>query len=93
MTYLTHRLFAHTAALAAALTLTATLSGTGLAAAGDPSQWGISGDPSQWGTAPVTTTARKVNEYEGQHRKVNEYEGQHRVAAQGKDPEVPVSPN
>ncbi len=28
------------------------------------------------------TLARKVNEYEGQHRvaKVNEYEGQHRVA-------------
>lgn len=24
------------------------------------------------------TLARKVNEYEGQHRKVNEYEGQHR---------------
>jgi hypothetical protein len=62
-------------ALTAAMGMSLALTGTTLAASGDPSQWGFAH------AARAARAERKVNEYEGQHRqvgKVNEYEGQHR---------------
>ena len=59
-------------ALTAAVGMSLALTGTTLAASGDPSQWGFA--PA---VPAAAQTERKVNEYEGQHRKVNEYEGQH----------------
>ena len=64
-----------------------------LAAAGDPSQWGLASgkDPD----VPVTPTlTRKVNEYEGQHR-LGSKDPDVPVSptlASGKDPEIPVTP-
>jgi hypothetical protein len=65
-------------ALTAAAGMSLALTGTTLAASGDPSQWGFAHAADAAHAAHAVRAERKVNEYEGQHRKVNEYEGQHR---------------
>jgi hypothetical protein len=86
----------HRLALAGGLALTllgaaAVTAGPVAAAAGDPSQWGaVSGKDPEF---PVTPNlARKVNEYEGQHRLGVAGDPSQWGLAGGKDPEYPTTP-